>query len=60
MVQTEKEQFAEQSYFAARGQEEAGEVEGEVGEAEESDSSAVSLNSESEDEGGSRSSGQNI
>jgi hypothetical protein len=51
MVQTEKEQFAEQSYFAARGQEEAGE-EGEAGEAEESNSSAISLNSESEDEEG--------
>ncbi|KAI9777198.1 MAG: hypothetical protein M1839_009041 [Geoglossum umbratile] len=60
MVQTEREQFAEQSYFAARGQEEAGEEEGE---AEESDSSAVSLDSESEDEEGmgrSQSSEQNI
>jgi len=50
MVQTEKEQFVEQSYFVARGQEEAGEEEGKAGEAEESDSSAVSLNSESEDD----------
>jgi hypothetical protein len=36
MAQTEGEQFAEQSYFAVRGQEEAREEEGEAGGAEES------------------------
>jgi hypothetical protein len=46
MVQTEKEQFAEQSYFAAQGQD-VGEEE-----ADESDSPVSSLNSEGEDEEG--------
>ena len=45
-------------YFAARAQEGAGEEKGEAGEAEESDSSAVSLNSASEVESEERKGGE--